>query len=239
MKKLNLVGILLLFIIGTIGCESAVQEMDYDNEMPEETYYEEVDFSEKVEELCLYLRKNDMDSALSLINEFLVTLPNDEYLTLHLRDWLELVPSVIGVWTEVLLLPTMPSIARVHLFMENEIDRGFLLYFIDPPTAKRWEHVATKGLCLYLNYENIDKAVNIINEFLATLPNDISISQKLDNLESWLKAVPCITEVNMLSYWTNPPIPKGVNFLFTENDVTKRISLDFLTNPLRVYRSDR
>ena len=137
MKKFSLIGVLLLFIIGTIGCESVVQEMDYD----EDTYYEEVDFSEKVEELCLYLRNNDMDSALSLINEFLATLPNDECVTLYLREWLESVPSItevfIGVLTQPALSATCVSIARVRLFMGDEDVRSFQVYFTDPPTARK------------------------------------------------------------------------------------------------------
>ena len=101
------------------------------------------------------------------------------------------------------------------------------------------EEIHLEDLCLYLSNNDMDSVLSLINDFLATLPNDVCISQKLDNLESWLEAMTCITEINTLSYWTEPPTPKGVNFLFTGNDVTKRISLDFLTNPLRVYRSDR
>ena len=138
MKKFSLIGMLLLLLLGVVGCESAVQEMGYDNE---EAYYEEVDFSEKAEKLCLYLRNNDMDSALFLINEFLATLPNDECVTLYLREWLESVPSITEVFIGVLTLPalsaTCVSIARVRLFMGDEDIRSFQVYFTDPPTAKK------------------------------------------------------------------------------------------------------
>ena len=43
MKKFSLMGVLLLFIIGTIGCESAVHEMDYDNEANQEIICEDTD----------------------------------------------------------------------------------------------------------------------------------------------------------------------------------------------------
>ena len=58
MKKFSLIGVLLLFIIGTIGCESVVQEVDYDNDEDtcyevdydndEDTCYEEVTITGKI-----------------------------------------------------------------------------------------------------------------------------------------------------------------------------------------------
>ena len=54
MKKFSLIGVLLLFIIGTIGCESVVQEVDYDTcyevdyDNDEDTCYEVVTITGKI-----------------------------------------------------------------------------------------------------------------------------------------------------------------------------------------------
>ena len=99
----------------------------------------------------------------------------------------------------------------------------------------------SEKLCLYLNSENIDKTLPIINEFLAGLPSNSEQSfskeeQNLQALTEWLKSSSCIIDANILcvgGIYTNPPMSE-VSFLFKENDVTKKVVLDIpMTNPLR------
>lgn len=195
-----------------------------------------------------------MDGALSAINEFLATLPNDEYLTLHLRDWLKSVPSIVEVWMYVFTLPALPrqlySVTQIRLLMEDKT--GIALQMINssqPTVVTGLDGIGwlpgVLDLCFHLRKDNIHKVVFFINTFLATLPNDVCDAQdlrqdleNLQDLENWLTAMPCITEVDMFVLLSNPAQPKSVGFSFTENGVTQRVSLRFSTNPLRVHHSD-
>ena len=97
-------------------------------------------------------------------------------------------------------------------------------------------------LCLYLNSENIDETIPIINEFLADLPSSNSFSEDEQNLQAlteWLKSSSCVIDATILcvSGIYTDPAQSEVSFSFKENDVIKRVVLDILmTNPLKVVK---
>jgi hypothetical protein len=99
----------------------------------------------------------------------------------------------------------------------------------------------SKKLCLYLNSENIDKTLSIINVFLESLPrnSEQSFSKEEQNLltfTEWLKSSSCVIDANILCVgciYTAPPISE-ISFLFMENNVVKKVVLDIaMTIPLR------
>jgi hypothetical protein len=94
-------------------------------------------------------------------------------------------------------------------------------------------------LCLYLNSENIDKTLPIINEFLADLPNSNSFSEDEQNLQAlaeWLKSSPCVIDATVLcvSCILTDPAQSEVSFSFQEGEITKIVTLDIsMSKPLK------
>jgi hypothetical protein len=60
MKQLNLIGLILLLMIGLVGCDK-----------------EESQVSDS-KKLCLYLNSGNIDKTIPIINEFLTDLPNSK-----------------------------------------------------------------------------------------------------------------------------------------------------------------
>jgi len=97
----------------------------------------------------------------------------------------------------------------------------------------------SEKLCLYLNSENIDKTVPIINEFLEGLPSSNSFlgdEQNLQALREWLKSNSCVIDATILciSCIYTYPAQSEISFSFKEGAVTKEVILDIImTNPLK------
>jgi hypothetical protein len=92
---------------------------------------------------------------------------------------------------------------------------------------------------LYLNSEDIDKTIPIINEFLVGLPNSNSFSEDEQNLQAlteWLKSKSCVIDATILcvSCIYTYPAQSEISFSFNEEEITKEVVLDILmTNPLK------
>jgi len=97
----------------------------------------------------------------------------------------------------------------------------------------------SENICLYLNSENIDKTIPIINEFLEGLPSSNSFSEDEQNLQAlteWLKSNSCVIDATILcvSCIYTYPAQSEISFSFKEGAVTKEIILDIImTNPLK------
>ena len=93
--------------------------------------------------------------------------------------------------------------------------------------------------CSYLNTENIDKTIPIVNEFLVGLKRNLNEEQKLQTLIAWLKSCPCVIDATILcnSCIGSQPAQSEVSILFNENGITKDFVFDVgMTNPLQIVR---
>jgi len=91
----------------------------------------------------------------------------------------------------------------------------------------------------YVNTENIDKTIPLINEFLAGLSNNLNDEQKLQALSTWLKSCPGITDATVLCVSCIYTLPAQSEILvsFKENGITKDLTLDIsMSNPLKAIR---
>ena len=90
--------------------------------------------------------------------------------------------------------------------------------------------------CLYVNSGDIDKAIPIINEYLASLPNSLNDEQKIEALTSWLKSCPCIIDATIFGVVFSSFMQRTITEIFVsfdENGLTKELTLDILmTNPI-------
>ena len=85
--------------------------------------------------------------------------------------------------------------------------------------------------CSFVNVENIDKTIPIVNEFLSGLSADLDDEQQLQELVLFLRSCPCITVLSQLTYRMRSEIV----FAFDENETTQRLIMDVsMGKPLKV-----
>jgi hypothetical protein len=91
-------------------------------------------------------------------------------------------------------------------------------------------------LCSYLNSENLDKTIPIINDYLAGQKSKLNDEEKLQALVKWLKSCTCITDATILciSCIYTLPAMSEIKVMFEENEKTVELILDItMSNPLR------
>jgi len=94
----------------------------------------------------------------------------------------------------------------------------------------------SEKLCSYLNIENINKAIPIINDYLAEQKSNLNDEQKMQALAEWLKSCPCVIDATILcvSCIYTLPAQSEISFSFKEGEVTKVVTLDILmSTPLK------
>ena len=98
-----------------------------------------------------------------------------------------------------------------------------------------WE-MEREEFCSFVNTDDIDQTIPIVDEFLAGLPDDLNDTQKLEALAAWLKSQPCIVDATIVCDFCigfEPPISE-IMVSFDENGTTKYYILDIsMTNPLK------
>jgi len=95
------------------------------------------------------------------------------------------------------------------------------------------ENAAKEKFCSYLNEENIDQTIPIVNEYLSRLEPDLDDEQQLQELVEWLQSCPCIIDVWRLN--GVPPLPiYQITFSFDESRITKNFIMDIsMSHPLK------
>jgi len=94
----------------------------------------------------------------------------------------------------------------------------------------------SEKLCLYLNSENVDKIIPVVNEYLAKIKSDLPDEQKIQMLAEWLKSSSCVIDATILcvSCIETLPAQSEISFSFRDGKATKEVILDILmTNPLK------
>ena len=114
----------------------------------------------------------------------------------------------------------------------------------------------TEKFCSYINEENIDETIPMVNEFLSGLPSSLDMEQQmqvLQDLAAWLKSHPCILDATFVggvgACSINNTSMSEILVSFDENGIKKELILDVLhPNPLKAigyhvhhdkYSSDR
>ena len=95
----------------------------------------------------------------------------------------------------------------------------------------------TETFCSYINEENIDKTIPIVNQFLSGLSAELDGERQLQELAAWLKSCPCIIDAAVLTQST--PTSEIV-VSFDENGTTKQFVMDVsMEKPLKIagYRA--
>ena len=101
---------------------------------------------------------------------------------------------------------------------------------------KEGSETDSKKLCSYLNIENINKAIPIINDYLAGQKSNLNDEQKMQALAEWLKSCPCVIDATILCVSCIKTLPEQseINFSFKEGEVTKVVTLDIsMSTPLK------
>ena len=93
--------------------------------------------------------------------------------------------------------------------------------------------------CAYVDTENIDKTIPLVNKFLSGLSDNLDESQKLQHLATWLKSCPCVIDATIFCVSCVKTLPVGSEVVvsFNENGEVKELNLCILmSNPLRAVR---
>ena len=99
--------------------------------------------------------------------------------------------------------------------------------------------VSKYEFCAYVNMENIDKTIPIVNEFLSGLSDNLDETQKLQQLTAWLKSYPCFIDATIFCVSCVKTLPAHSEIVtsFNENGEVKELNLCILmSNPLRAVR---
>ena len=104
---------------------------------------------------------------------------------------------------------------------------------------KNGEETNGEAFCSYVNAEDLDKTIPLINEFLKDLSNDLNDEQKLQALVTWLKSYSCIVDAEILcvSCIFTLPAQSEIFISFKEKNITRSFILDIvMDNPLTSVR---
>lgn len=84
--------------------------------------------------------------------------------------------------------------------------------------------------CTYLNMEDINKTIPIINEFLTELPDSMSKEQTFESLRIWLNSFTCDVDAKILFgedlIWGEKQM-YGVSIAVKDSDILRELVLDF------------
>ena len=97
-----------------------------------------------------------------------------------------------------------------------------------PSDLAEWR-ILKKEFCSYINLENIDKTIPVVNEYLCNLPKDLSNEQKMQALSIWFKSYPCVIDARAILSDSGYPSRAGFAFSFEDDGIIRELILDFST----------
>ena len=93
--------------------------------------------------------------------------------------------------------------------------------------------------CAYVNTENINKTIPIVNEFLSGLSDNLDETQKIQQLAVWLKSCPCVIDATIFCVSCVKTLPEQSEIVisFNENGEVKELNICIsMSNPLKAVR---
>ena len=184
--------VLLILVVVTAGCHKQPNN---------------VDGNEANENFCSYLNVENIDKTIPIVNEFLNGL--SAYLDApqqleELVAWLLSCSCIIDATVECeSCTETKPPQSEILIsFDENGTTKKFLLEvsMTWPLRVKGYrEYEEPKELfCSYLNVDDIDFTIPVVNQFLSGLAANLEDEQQIQELTAWLKSQPCIINAYFL-----------------------------------------
>jgi hypothetical protein len=125
------------------------------------------------------------------------------------------------------------------------INKFFIgIFFILPifllSCTNEQENKEETDFCSYLSLQEIDATIPLVNEYLNSLPNDLSKEQIFENLVVWFNSFPCEVNAQILygyDFPTNQELMYGVSFKIQDGEIERELELDFsLVNNMMTYR---
>ena len=111
----------------------------------------------------------------------------------------------------------------------------FLILLATLSCCKSEESVEPTGqekFCSYLNTENIDKTIPVVNDFLNGLSSGEEVA--ITELEAWLRSCPCVVDASVITI-NQFPLRSQIGITFSENGrIENRIMELSMTKPLKV-----
>ena len=99
-----------------------------------------------------------------------------------------------------------------------------LLVFSGCNSDKNGNHIDSRALCLHLSSGNMDRAMSVINAFLATLPQREDMSeQKVESFVAWLNSTPSILHAYSGGTTFCARGIQEFGFIFKTNDVIQSV----------------
>ena len=97
--------------------------------------------------------------------------------------------------------------------------------------------------CLCLNLEDVNKTIPIVNEYLAGLPEDVTVEQTFDSLVTWFNSFPCDVNAQILygkDMISGQEYKSGVSISVADNGTVRELELDFAVveqngNYMKIY----
>ena len=198
------------------------------------------------EKFCSYLDVENIDKTFPIVNEWLSVQSADlsgEQILEALAEWLKTQPCVIEV--EVVCSAcgeTASPTGEIAISFEDDgVTKDFIfeLSLTNPleVTDYREYKEPVKTFCMYLDVENIDKTLPIVNEWLSAQSTDLSEEQILEALAEWLETQPCVFDAQVVcSSCEEAASPIGeIIVSFEDNGVIKDFIFELsMAKPLEV-----
>ena len=174
------------------------------NKQPSNAYNE----TAEKEKFCSLVTVENIDKTIPIVNEFLSRLSaglDDEQQLQILVTWLQSCSCIVDA--AVLSQPgneTLPVSEILISFDENGIRKELIMdVSMEKPLKvtgyREYEDPMEDEFCLYLNEENIEQTIPIVNGFLCDLNTKFENERRLQEFTYWLQSQPCIMDAGIFN----------------------------------------
>jgi len=192
--------------------------------------------------LCIFLNVDNINQTIPIVNEFLRNLSSklsEEQQLQKLEEWLQSCTCILGAAVLIQSGNETPPVSEIAFsFDENKTTKYFIMdismknplkttgYRIFDPKEK---------ICSYLNVQNIDKTIPIVNVIMSGLSDNLEEYQQLEEMTAYFETIPCINSAYNLDFQSLYPIGE-ISIFFDEKGVTKNFNmLISQSRPLKIF----
>jgi len=189
--------------------------------------------NDKDADFCSCANTKNIDKTLPFVNEFLngQTEWDYELRAMDLVKWLKSQPCIIDAF----LLSRTESMKRsvAFSFVENGATKRICmdvsyLSIAQPLRIEGFREYAIPAddeFCRYINAENIDRIIPLLNEYMDWLNPGQNEERVLPEITAWLKSIPCILDADLIWKVGNTG---EISFSFDKNGTFKECDLYIL-----------